>query len=164
MKAKCAEICEFRRTNCELFFQTKKRRNLGASIVLTSAKFRKQGEESKRNFVAKFRACRTKMIVINWRNEFSFRRHEISLRWGEISSSNSCDLLCTVLKKGKMLGREFETKRTVLLTHIVLFLSQHNFVLNVSLLSLLIFLQLAWSSLFHADKLFNSAKRRINKE
>ena len=51
MKAKFAEICEFRRTNYELSFQKKKRRNFGASIVLTSAKFRKQCEESKRNFV-----------------------------------------------------------------------------------------------------------------
>ena len=42
---------EFRRTNCELPFQMKKGINLGASIVLTSAKFRKLGDESKRNFI-----------------------------------------------------------------------------------------------------------------
>ena len=49
------EIREFRRRNCELSFQTKKRRNFGPSIVRTSAKFRKQGDESQRisqrNFV-----------------------------------------------------------------------------------------------------------------
>ena len=33
-----AKLREFRRSNCELSFQTKKRRNFGASIVLMSAK------------------------------------------------------------------------------------------------------------------------------
>ena len=48
------EIREFRRTNCELSFQTKIRRNFDASvsIVLFPAKFRKLGDESKRKFVA----------------------------------------------------------------------------------------------------------------
>ena len=43
MEANFAEIREIRRTNCQLSFQTKKRRNFGSSIVLMSTKFRKQG-------------------------------------------------------------------------------------------------------------------------
>ena len=48
------EIPEFRRTNCELSFQTKIRRNSDASvsIVLFPAKFRKLGDEPKGKFVA----------------------------------------------------------------------------------------------------------------
>ena len=41
---KYAKLREFRQSNCELSLQTKKRRNFGASIVLISAKFRKQGD------------------------------------------------------------------------------------------------------------------------
>ena len=77
MRAKFGEIREFRRTNCELSFQTKIRRNFGASIVLVPAKFRKLGDKPKRKFaawtemlVAKFRESFTKFRVIN---EISFR-------------------------------------------------------------------------------------------
>ena len=47
-------------TNCEISFQTKIRRNFGASIVLVPAKFRKLGDEPK------------------FRNEISRKVHEIS--------------------------------------------------------------------------------------
>ena len=39
--AEISEITEFRQSNFELSFQTKMRRNFGASIVLMLAKFRK---------------------------------------------------------------------------------------------------------------------------
>ena len=54
MTAGVAEICEFRRTNCELSIQTKKWLNLDASIVLTSTKFRMLDDEPKRNFAGDF--------------------------------------------------------------------------------------------------------------
>ena len=47
MQAKFAEISEItriRQTNSKFSFQTRKRRNFGASFVLLSAKFRKQGD------------------------------------------------------------------------------------------------------------------------
>ena len=43
---KSAKLHEFLLSNFELSFQTKMRRNFGASIVLMSAKFRKQCDES----------------------------------------------------------------------------------------------------------------------
>ena len=53
-----SEICEFQRTNCVLSFQTKIRRNFGASIVLVPAKFRKLGVEPNAKFRQTF--ARTK--------------------------------------------------------------------------------------------------------
>ena len=47
-----SEFREFRQTNYELSFQTKFRRNSGASIVLVPAKFRKLGDEPKRKYAA----------------------------------------------------------------------------------------------------------------
>ena len=44
---KSAKLREFRQSNLEFSFQTKTWRNFGASIVLMSAKFRKQCDESK---------------------------------------------------------------------------------------------------------------------
>ena len=49
---KWAKLREFRQSNFELSFQTKMGRNFDASIALMSAKFRKQCDESKRNFAA----------------------------------------------------------------------------------------------------------------
>ena len=49
---KSAKLLEFWQSKSELSFQKKKRRNFGASVVLMSAEFRKQGDESKRNFAA----------------------------------------------------------------------------------------------------------------
>ena len=50
MRANFAEIREFRRTNCELSFQTKIRQNFGASIVPVPAKFQKLGVEPNAKF------------------------------------------------------------------------------------------------------------------
>ena len=67
------EIREFQRTNCELSFQTKIRRNFDASVslLLFPAKFRKLGDEPKRkfaasdrNFVAKLRKRFTKRSFV----------------------------------------------------------------------------------------------------
>ena len=56
--SKFGEIREFPRTNCELSFQTKIRRNFGASIVLVPAKFQKLGVEPNAKFRRTF--ARTK--------------------------------------------------------------------------------------------------------
>ena len=58
MRANFAEIREFRRTNCELSFQTKIRQNFGASIVPVPAKFQKLGVEPNAKFRGTF--ARTK--------------------------------------------------------------------------------------------------------
>ena len=47
-----ANFAEIRPTDCELLFQTKIRRNFGASIVLVPAKFLNPGDEPKRKFLA----------------------------------------------------------------------------------------------------------------
>ena len=88
MKADFAEICEFRRTNCELSNQTKKWLNLDASIVLTPTKFRKLDDEPKRNF-----AARDKFRLFVWSN-----RNEIPFSQGEISSCETNFGLSKILK------------------------------------------------------------------
>ena len=81
MQAKFAEISKIRRIPASFLFQTKNRRNFGATIVLMSVKFCKQGDESKRNFaarnfVAKFGAGWTKFRVLITK----FRFHETKFR------------------------------------------------------------------------------------
>ena len=58
MRTNFGEIPEFPQTNCELSFQTKIRRNFGASIVLVPAKFQKLGVEPNAKFRRTF--ARTK--------------------------------------------------------------------------------------------------------
>ena len=72
---KSAKLREFRQSNFELSFQPKMRRNFGSSIVLMSAKFRKQ--------------CVSRNEISLPRKEISFPRNEISFRWGEISSAGT---------------------------------------------------------------------------
>jgi len=102
-----AKLHEFRQSNFELSFQTKMRRNFGASIVLMPAKFRKQCDESKRNFAAWeetslgnfvpvgrnfvslercFASTKRNFVSRILRNELLFWRNEISLPQNEISS------------------------------------------------------------------------------
>ena len=70
------EIREFQRTNCELSFQTKIRRNFDASVslLLFPAKFRKLGDEPKRKF-----AAWTEILLRNFekgsRNEVSWLKY-----------------------------------------------------------------------------------------
>ena len=93
---KFGEIREFRRTNCEISFQTKIRRNFGVSIVLVPVKFRKLVDEPKRKFAAwteislrNFeKAPRNFASVTKFRfvlNDISVRRAEISCERNEIS-------------------------------------------------------------------------------
>ena len=80
----CAKEMRAKFTNCEPSFQTKNRRNFGASIGLVPAKFRKLGDEPKRKF-----AAWTEISLRNFEkgvlNEISARLNDISVRRSEIS-------------------------------------------------------------------------------
>ena len=58
---KSAKLLEFRQSNCVLSFQTKKWQNVGASVVIMSGKFHKQGDESTE---MKFRGMRRNCIYV----------------------------------------------------------------------------------------------------
>ena len=61
LRRNSGEIREFPRTNCKLSFQTKIRRNFGASIVLVPTKFQKLGVEPNAKFRRTF--ARTKYDI-----------------------------------------------------------------------------------------------------
>ena len=72
---KSATSREFRQSNFDLAFQTKMRRNFGASILML-AKFREQCDESKRNFAA----WDETLLEISCRSdEIACHKNEISL-------------------------------------------------------------------------------------
>ena len=76
---KSVNFGEFWWPNCEALFQTKSGKNFSAFIVLMSAKFHKQGDESKQNFVA------WRNFMLPGRNFISLKQSFAFLKWNFVS-------------------------------------------------------------------------------
>ena len=74
-------------TNCEPSFQTKTRRNFGASIGLVPAKFRKLGDEPKGKF-----AAWTEISLRNFEKGFSF--HAVNGGYSDWGPYSQCSKTC----------------------------------------------------------------------